>query len=502
VTPLGRKFVALAFVACFEVLTSACGSRTPPASVPQQPQSQPAPPVESPRIPPSPEPSSSPAPTDPRPEPDPLECAVITEPGGAITTVALTERVEPSNAPYPTNESERLLFRQLYETLVRVDCNGGARPGLAAAWRLDIDGRGWLVTLREDAQFSDGTPVTPLAVRASWTGGGDQLRPHVSRLVESIVPIDDRTLAITLRRQHADAPRVLAHTDLAIAKAVAAGRWPLGTRPDRAAPEDDASRATTDSVITLARHNGPSVRFVIAPGDPRNLLDQGVDLLVTRDPATLSYAAPLSQFQSVSLAWQRTRVLVTPGRPRTAPPLSDEARQALAADAVRGDARGAVGPFWWETLQACTVRHEPRREQTTLIPRIVYDANDPAARDLAERLVALSNGSAPAARAMMDAFLPDRPRRRYERAVGLTGEPLARARRVGNDAGYIMSFDNRPLDPCREIEVVTDSARWLDPETIVPLIDTRLHAIVRRGRSGVTAEWDGGLLIAGATGPK
>jgi hypothetical protein len=36
---------------------------------------------------------------------------------------------------------------------------------------------------------------------------------------------------------------------------------------------------------------------------------------------------------------------------------------------------------------------------------------------------------------------------------------------------------------------------WLDPETIVPLVDTRMRAIVRRGRSGLTAEWDGGLLI-------
>jgi hypothetical protein len=40
-----------------------------------------------------------------------------------------------------------------------------------------------------------------------------------------------------------------------------------------------------------------------------------------------------------------------------------------------------------------------------------------------------------------------------------------------------------------------DAARWLDPDTIVPLVDTRLHAVVRQGRSGITAEWDGGLLI-------
>jgi hypothetical protein len=41
-----------------------------------------------------------------------------------------------------------------------------------------------------------------------------------------------------------------------------------------------------------------------------------------------------------------------------------------------------------------------------------------------------------------------------------------------------------------------DAARWLDPDTIVPLVDTRLHAVVRRERSGMTTEWDGGLLIA------
>jgi hypothetical protein len=47
-----------------------------------------------------------------------------------------------------------------------------------------------------------------------------------------------------------------------------------------------------------------------------------------------------------------------------------------------------------------------------------------------------------------------------------------------------------------------DGVRWLDPETIVPLVETRLRAIVRRGRSGVHAEWDGVLVIAGVTYPR
>jgi hypothetical protein len=42
-----------------------------------------------------------------------------------------------------------------------------------------------------------------------------------------------------------------------------------------------------------------------------------------------------------------------------------------------------------------------------------------------------------------------------------------------------------------------DGARWLDPDTIVPLVDTRLQAVVRRGRAGITADFDGALLIDG-----
>ena len=131
----------------------------------------------------------------------------------------------------------------------------------------------------------------------------------------------------------------------------------------------------------------------------------------------------------------------------------------------------------------------------------MYDASDAAARDLAERFVGLA-GVGPCRNGVLDALLPDRPRRTYQRATGLTGEALALARRRGTDAGYVMSLDSRPLDPCRDLQALMDGARWLDPETIVPLVETRLQAIVRRGRSGVTAEWDGGLLIAGVNDPR
>ena len=429
---------------------------------------------------------------------------MIAAPGEAIATVALRDRIDSSHAPHPSNESERLLFRQLYETLIRIDCMGRVGPGLAASWRLDADGRRWILTLRDDARFADGSPVTPADVRASWTrnDGADELRQDVSRLVESVVPIGGRDLAVTLRSHRADVPLALAHSDLAVAKLDANSHWPLGTRAARIAADNDASRGTVVSAVTVTRDHLSPVRFLVAPGDPRDSLDHGVDLLLTRDPVALDYAATLTQFQSVGMAWRRMRVLLTPGRGRSVPTLSEDARQALAADAVRGEARGAQGPFWWEMLAGCEVAASPPANRSSPAPRIVYDADDGAARDIAERLVGLARGSAAAATPFLDALLPDRPRRKYERATGLSGQALTLALRRGNDAGYIVALDSRPVDPCRDLQTLMDDARWLDPQTIVPLVETRMHAIVRRGRSGVITEWDGGVVIAGSGGPR
>jgi hypothetical protein len=428
----------------------------------------------------------------------PDECAVVAPAGqgqpepirDAIATVGLADRVDPAHAPRPTNDSERLLFRQLYETLVRVNCMGRVVPGLAASWRLDADRRAWIVTLREDARFSDGTRVTPSDVRASWTrDGGSSLRSEVTRLVESTTEMDDRTLAIRLQNPRVDMPLSLAHPDLAIAKPVTGSMWPLGTRSGLVGDG-------RTSLITLTRDNLETMRFLVTPGDPRDLIDRGVDLLLTRNRAALDYAATLSSFQSTPLAWGRTHVLLTPGRARGVLQLSEDQREALAHDAVRGDARGAHGPFWWQGLADCAVTGaagSPNRRLFT--PRIVYDASDDVARDLAERFVGLVRASSPGAVPFLDVLLPDRPRRTYQRATGLAGEVLAQARRVGTDAGYIVALDSQPIDPCRDLQLLSGDVPWLDPETIVPLIETRLHAIMRRGRVSVTTEGDRGLLI-------
>jgi hypothetical protein len=304
-----------------------------------------------------------------------------------------------------------------------------------------------------------------------------------------------------LRNPHAGSePLALAHADLTIARPALDSVWPLGTR-GVATPEPETSVALAESVLALRRDSLPPLRVLVAPRDPRDLLGDGIDLLLTRDPAALAYAATLPEFESVPLEWQRTRVLLSPRRTPITSPLPEDARQQLAEDAIRGEARGAVGPFWWETAQDCDTGSGLRPAPTSqppLTPRLVYDSSDAAARDLAERLVAIARSAGPAAPAIANALLSDRARRDYQRAAALTGEPLVQARKHGDDAGYLMSLDRRPLEPCREWMVAIEELPWLDRDTIVPLADTRLHAIVRRGRAGVAIDWDGGIVLAGA----
>ena len=89
----------------------------------------------------------------------------------------------------------------------------------------------------------------------------------------------------------------------------------------------------------------------------------------------------------------------------------------------------------------------------------------------------------------------------FQRATGLTGEALANARRQGTDAGYILSVDRQSLDPCNDLYALNERVPWTSARTIVPLVDTRLQAVVRRGRSGLHTEFDGAVLINGVNDP-
>src|SRR2546428_10987864 len=70
-------------------------------------------------------------------------------------TIGLTDAVDPRHAPLGRNDAERIEFRHLYETPVRIDCDGHAVPELFDQWTKDAAGRRWTVRLLDGAPSWD-----------------------------------------------------------------------------------------------------------------------------------------------------------------------------------------------------------------------------------------------------------------------------------------------------------------------------------------------------------
>lgn len=383
--------------------------------------------------------------------------------------VALTEPVDAAHAPVPRNNAERLVFRQLYETLVQVDCQGRIVPGLAGTWSGEGGGRRWTFTLREDARFWDGAPVGARDVAASWAG-------RDTTVVASVTVVDQRTLTAALPRSAETVPPLFADPALAVRKPAPDRGWPIGTGAfwvSTASASADAVRAAP-----LAPGRPPLVFRQLIEGDLRDALDVPVDLLVTDDVAVLDYAGTRDDLVSGALPWNRAYALLLPARIGSGPEVAQGTldREGLWR-AVRSEARAAIPPYWWEARRGCETSEggEPAPRPAPIRRRVAYQRGDATAQELADRLVALG---ALGSRVV---------------AVGLAPREFASARQAGTEWAYVVSLPRQVLDPCR-------SARRLLPAdyaaTVVPLVDVRSHAVVRRGAGRLTVDFDGALRFA------
>jgi Bacterial extracellular solute-binding proteins, family 5 Middle len=378
-------------------------------------------------------------------------CVLSTGPAASrapVIRIGVTEPVEPRHAPIPTNDAERLVFRHLYETPVRFDCEGNPAPELAEKWVKDDDGRRWTFRLREGAQFWDGEPVMAQDVVFGRGGAGYTLRA-----------LETRVVTVMLAKQANDLPPILADAGLAIAKPAPDTSWPIGTGAYWA-----TSGTTTAREIRAQNSRGDTLVFRVASGgDARDLLDAGVDLLVTRDRALRDYAATLKDRAVVALPWDRTYVYVTPEAGGT--------RYGGLEQAVRAEARSPEGGFWWLDLRPCGMGGNTNSPPATGGQRrILYARSDPTARELAGRLAALTRAV----------------------ATARSNDELQTAVAAGKDWGYIVALPRTTADPCR-------TARALLPEwsaTITALVETRPTAIVRRGVARWALDQDGSIHLA------
>jgi hypothetical protein len=220
--------------------------------------------------------------------------------------------------------------------------------------------------------------------------------------------------------------------------------------------------------------NDPPVDFELSPaGDPRDALDRGIDLVVTRDPAVAEYVASRPEFVTFPLPWSRTYALLqfAGTQPISGIPGADSLGRSLASDVVEAEARPAQPPFWWSGAQSCRP-DVPMGVTGATSPRLVYSRTDEIARALAERIVALSGNT-------------------QLRAAGLGEIDFAAALRDRRERGYIVFLLRNVAAPCHA-SADLPTGGWLEP-----LIDTRARAIVRRGAPPLFIDWDGSIKVVG-----
>jgi len=444
----------------------------------------------------------------------PADCVALAASGprSDTVTVALFDRVVPEYAPWGHNASERLVFQNLYETLVTVDCRGDVKGALAASWRSHDRGRRWTLTLREDARFWDGERVTAGEVVSAWQ---DALT--LDTAIDSARASGARTVDVYPSRAERGVPRALAAPAFAVAKRSGDSRWPLGTGPFRVATPPRADGAVV--AVPAFGRSGPTLEFVQTPArDARDLLEGGVDLMVTADPAVVEYARGQPQLVTVAMPWEKTYALLSPARATALrrgeerPTIPVSLAEDLARDAVRCEARAAEAPFWWDDAGACG---EPQPGAAAPAPsgvrEILYDQRDAVARDLAHRIVALA-ASDPATTgevAALESCVPGLGARSGEGpavvARGVGAVELAQCLREGSDLAYVVALARSTPMSCYEVGQLLERAPWLGATgggigaAIVPLVDTRAHAIARGRGFGVVVGGYGDVLIVGET---
>jgi peptide/nickel transport system substrate-binding protein len=188
------------------VLAVACGAAAPAA--PQEGQttdsSPPQPPVAA---------QDTPAPTSAA-QPAPASQDVAVHPGKAVIMVGgWGGRFAPLHS---TNcHSYQISF---HDFLIRSDQDRQYIPGMATEWKVSEDGRTWTVTLRDDAVFHDGTPVTAEDVEFTWLqswGPGSipiatsSTALNMARNVEKIEQISPNQVSITTINVDSSVPNLI-----------------------------------------------------------------------------------------------------------------------------------------------------------------------------------------------------------------------------------------------------------------------------------------------------
>ncbi len=455
---------------------------------------------------------------------DPLRaCRPVTGtvPPAVSLTVALLEPVDPTRAPVPGNASEELLFAHFYEPLFSVDCLGRVRPQLAASWETTDDGESWVIRLNEGARFWDAAPVTSTDVVMSWHAA-----PSAAAVIDSVVAIGPRTVRAYLRQPSANLPHELAAPVFSVTRPSMISGWPMGTGPYQPVPPYGSSSGRMKYAAQPTGHSksGAQIDFMVSTmEDARDVIADGVDLMITADPKVIEYASRSPLLEPVPLPWHVTYALLSVSRAQEvlltsesrAQPLTT-VRSGLATDVLRVDAREFQPPLWWNDADRCedTTGRDGRSptasnpEQVLHVARtaarkILFRQTDPVARDIAERIVSIASmePSSSSEATEIASAVPGIAGPVELVTEGVSDDMFESALQQGTAFLYVMRTAKRVPDPCAAATDLLEKVPWLVPlegnfaEAFVPLVDTRRHAIIAKNRIGLIVDWYGNVRI-------
>jgi peptide/nickel transport system substrate-binding protein len=317
---------------------------------------------------------------------------------GAILRTATRiapQSLDPADKSQPDSLAKRNLTRLMFETLVILDDHGKLQPALATSWQAGPGNQRWQFWLRRGVKFHDGSPLTAEAVAAAVRAANPEW--SVSAAADSVV--------IERDTGDPDLPARLAQPRNAIIKRSEGGtligtgpfhitNWQPGKKLALTADEQYwGGRAFVDAI---------EIEFGKSTRDQLIALDLG-KAEIAEVAAEQSHRAATegrrvtssSPVELVALVFARDRTSAEDGKLREALALSID-RKAIRGVVLQdaGEVSGGILPNWVSGYAFVfpgdqnLVRAQQLRSEVKYAPSwtLGYDADDPLARVMAERI--------------------------------------------------------------------------------------------------------------------
>jgi len=315
--------------------------------------------------------------------------------GGALRVAvrATPISLDPTDSGQPDSFARRNLSRLIFDTLVRLDDRGRPQPALANSWQPEPGNQRWQFYIRHGVTFQDGAPVTSDAVAASLRIANPNWKVFPTGeavVIECDSPAPDLPAELALPRNG------IAKRDgkLTGSGPFAITRWDPGKKLTLAARDDYwGGRALVDSVEIEMGKNFREQMIA---------LDLGKADLIEVPPEQAQRAAmegrrleSSAPTELMALVFSRDRQSPEDGRLREALALSVD-RGSMNTVLLQGGGEHAGGllPNWMTgyaflfPTDADLPRAHQARSEVRQAPAwtLGYDASDPVARNIAERI--------------------------------------------------------------------------------------------------------------------